>query len=684
MSATRTDADRIQFLRDTLRAANRAYYVDAAPLMSDPDFDALLAELDTLEKAHPELHDPASPTQRIGGGLIEGFITRPHTIPMLSIDNTYTLDDLRAWHDRICKGLDIAPTDADGGLFGGANIAYWCDPKIDGVAVSLRYEAGVLVNALTRGDGVKGDDITAQVRGIRAIPLRLEGKPPRVIEVRGEIYMPNAEFDRLNAEREIRGEPLLMNARNATAGTLKSLDTALTAERRLTFSAHGRGAADIDRADDVDSFSAFVDRLRAWGVPVSLDGTRCEGIDTVIARVEAFEAARTKLGFGIDGMVVRVDRFAQQDILGVTSKAPRWCIAYKYPAEQGETVLLSIDWQVGKGGTLTPRATMQPIVLAGTTVQHATLHNIEEIHRKDIRIGDHVIIEKAGEIIPQVVSAVMAKRNESSRNVRRPTRCPSCKSRIEREGPKLYCVNPECPAQFRERLKWFVGRGQMDIDGLGEKLVDQLVDANLIAHFADLFTLQRDTLLELERMGEKSADNLLASIEESKQRGLARVLAGLGIRHVGSSGAKTLARHFADADALLEASQETLVELPDFGKKTATVLHDYLHSPAGRETFDRLRAVGVDLTSHESTRRAGDVSSVFAGKTIVITGTLDGFGRTELTERLESLGAKVTGSVSKKTDLLIAGEQAGSKLDKAQSLGIEIWDETRLRTALDE
>ncbi|MEM7228528.1 MAG: NAD-dependent DNA ligase LigA, partial [Planctomycetota bacterium] len=414
MTSTR-DKARIAELRELLEAANRAYYVDAEPIMSDADFDARLQELIELETAHPEHADPDSPSQRVGGTVIDGFKTLPHALPMLSVDNTYDEEDLRAWHERVRRGLGRETSGDD--LFEDADITYYCDPKIDGVAVSLRYEGGRLALALTRGDGSKGDDITAQVRNIRAIPMRLTGDSPSMIEIRGEIFMPNAEFDRVNAAREERGEPLLMNARNATAGTLKSLDTSIVVDRRLSFSAHGIG--DGDRTA-FSTYAQFVETIRTWSVPSSHVGVTCEGIDAVIAEVRRFDSARHDAGFGIDGMVIRVDSFAFQDELGSTSKAPRWCIAYKYPAEQGETVLESIEWQVGKGGTLTPRATMTPIVLAGTTVQHATLHNIDEIHRKDIRVGDTVIIEKAGEIIPQVVRVVTEQRPKGRRTVKAP------------------------------------------------------------------------------------------------------------------------------------------------------------------------------------------------------------------------------------------------------------------------
>ncbi len=665
-----SDKKRIDELRDLLDQANRAYYVQDAPVMPDSEYDKLLRELIELETAHPELFDANSPSQRIGGEPIDGFVSVQHRVPMMSIDNTYDLDDLRAWHERVVKGID------------GDEPRYVCDPKIDGVAVSLRYEHGELTLAVTRGDGERGDDITAQVRAVRPIPLRLESQhaPPPTLEVRGEIFIPNAEFERINAKRENDGDALFANARNATSGTLKSLDPAVVAQRRLSFVAHGRG--EVVGMDEAETYVAFLDRIKALGIPVSGHVSVSETIDDVVGTIEQFRDLRNDLGYGVDGMVVRVDRFDQQEQLGATSKAPRWCIAFKYPAEQGMTVLKKVDWQVGKNGTLTPRATMEPIFLAGTTVQHATLHNIEEIRRKDIRLGDTVVVEKAGEIIPQVVRPVTEKRSGKEKRIVAPRKCPDCSGAVEQEGPKLYCVNPECPAQFREKLKWFVGRGQMDIDGLGEKLVDQLVDAGLVTHFADIFRLKRKALLELERMGETSADNLIEAIDAAKSRGLARVLAGIGIPQIGSSAAKTLARHFADADALLAATEDQIKALPDFGDITASILHAYLHSKPGREMFRRLDSVGVGLRSATPGTSESSVDSVFANKTIVLTGTLQNFTRPELAEQLESLGAKVSGSVSAKTSLVIAGENAGSKLDKAKKLGIETWDEARLLEAL--
>ncbi|MCL4212039.1 MAG: NAD-dependent DNA ligase LigA, partial [Phycisphaerales bacterium] len=476
---------RVEELRELLARADRAYYVDAAPFMADSEYDALMRELKELEAAHPELHDPNSPSQRLGDRPVEGFVTVAHTVPMMSIDNTYSVEDLRAWYRRVLKGLELE----DNGLFpGGAQVPLYCDPKVDGVAINLRYESGELIRAVTRGDGTRGDDVTAQARTIRAIPLRLgtcDPPVPDVLEVRGEIFMPNAEFERINAEREAAGEPVFANARNSTAGTLKNLDPRVAAARRLSFVAHGRG--EVSGWDDLERSSQFFRRIQTIGIPVSPLAHVCETIDETIGVIESFAATRHSLPYGVDGMVVRVDRFDQQEQLGVTSKAPRWCIAFKYPAEQGVTRLLKVDWQVGKNGTLTPRATMEPVFLAGTTVSHATLHNIEEIRRKDIRVGDRVVIEKAGEIIPQVVRVLADERSGREHVIHPPKECPECGGPTEQDGPKLFCVNPECPAQFREKLKWFVGRGQMDIDGMGEKLVDQLVDAGLVHHFADIF-----------------------------------------------------------------------------------------------------------------------------------------------------------------------------------------------------
>lgn len=722
-------ARRIAELRELLDRANRAYYADAMPIMSDPEFDRLLAELGKLEAEHPELDDPDSPTHRVGGAAIEGFRTVPHAVPMLSIDNTYEPAEVRAWYDRVLRGLGM---DAKGGLFdhGKAGPRMAADPKIDGVAVSLRYEKGKLVSAVTRGDGAKGDDITHNARTIRAIPLRLKhadgkGSIPEVLEIRGEIFIPLAQFERINQEREEAGLEVFANARNACAGTLKQLDPKASAERKLSFISHGRG--EISDKKFADSYSGFVARIKALGVATSPRMVVADTIDEILKAIAEFEKDRHGLSYATDGMVIRVDSFAQQDELGITSKSPRWVVAYKYPAERKTTKLIDVEHQIGKTGRITPRAIMDPVLIAGTTVRHATLHNYGNIAKKDVRIGDTLEIEKAGEIIPYVLGVVLNKRPKGARRVQPPDTCPVCGGPVELDTEEgrlgeaghadfkpedetgRFCINPECPAQVREKLIWFAGRKQMDIEGLGEKTLDQIRATAGTDHpiplntFSDIFALKehRDALIELDRMGEKKVDNLLAGIEDAKGRGMARILAGMGIRHVGDSTARLLARAFPSIDAIREADVRLLMpkalckadaaalglspepaDRPEtgLGKETAPVVHAYLHSKAAKKTFADLERAGVDLASKEY-RPPGKKpaqAGPFTGKTIVLTGTLESYDRTALTELLESMGAKVSGSVSKKTDLVIAGESAGSKLDKAREFGVEIWDEQRL------
>lgn len=689
-SEANAEVARIHELRDLLDRANRAYYVDAQPFMSDGEFDALLAELVTLEAAHPELDDPTSPARRVGAGRIQGFTQAVHRVPMMSVDNTYSVEELRAWWER-CAGTLGRP------------FAVVCDPKIDGVAISLRYERGVLVQAVTRGDGSAGDDVTANVRVIRGVPLKLHAAArttalPDVLEVRGEIYMLAAGFERMNEQRRAEGEPEFMNARNSTAGTLKSLDSSVVRARNLQFTAHGAGQVEglLIEGKPAVTYRDFLAAIRSLGVPVSLLAERCTTVEEAVAVVERFDKRRAELPYAVDGIVIKVDAFADQAALGVTSKSPRWAVAYKYPAEKKPTVMERIDWEVGKAGTLTPRATMQPVVIAGTTVKHATLHNIDEIRRKDIRIGDTVIVEKAGEIIPQVVEVVLEKRPKKSHPVEPPGECPSCGGPVTKEGPKLFCTNATCPAQFRERLKWFVGRDQMDIEGLGEKLIDQLVDAGMVKGFADVFTLNEKKLADLQsesvakdgtatqrRLGEKTAASILAGAQAARARGLARLLAALGVRHLGASTAKSLARAYPSMDALLEADIAALQEIRDIGDVTAPSIHEDLHAQSMTRSLKALRGAGVSMESstyQPRTEVAAD--SPFANRTVVLTGELESIDRRVATEKLEALGAKVSGSVSKKTHLVIAGPGAGSKLAKAKELGIEIWDEPRFLQAL--
>jgi DNA ligase (NAD+) len=726
-------AKRIAELRDLLARANRAYYVDLVPIMSDRGFDDRLAELARLEADHPELEDPASPTRRIGGDPIDRFRTVRHTVTMLSIDNTYSEAEVREWYDRMVRLT--AAAGGDGTLFasGGGAAArakgpkVVCDPKIDGVALSVRYEKGELVSAVTRGDGERGDDVTHAVRTIRAVPLRLEPrkgartKVPDVLEVRGEAYISLSEFIRINAEREAAGDELFMNPRNACAGTLKNLDPKVAASRHLGFLAHGRGQ--MDPHDFATGYEELLRKLADLGVPSSGAAAPAHSADEIIAIIERFERARHALDYATDGMVVRLDDFELQRSLGVTAKSPRWAIAYKYAAERKTTTLLSVDFQVGKTGKITPRAIMEPVLLSGTTVRHATLHNFGQVAQKDIRLGDTIHVEKAGEIIPYVIGVELSKRPKGggARRIKPPHVCPVCSGPVEVEPPEAgddpkletsrRCVNPECPAQIREKLVWFAGRRQMDIDGLGEKSIDQIRASKIpLNTFADIFRLHeyREQLEQIERFGKRSVEIMLEGVEEAKGRGLARVLAGMGIRHIGEATAKSLARQFPDLDALLAADERALrpktlkkeeaaaLGLPQDPKKrpetglgavTAHVVHTYLHSPVAKGAFDNLRAVGVDLTSHEYRKSAGAPAAdtgpaagagPFAGRTFVITGTLDSYERGALKDLLEDLGAKVTGSVSKNTDVVIMGENPGSKADKARDLNIETWDEARL------
>lgn len=712
--------ERVRELRAALNAANRAYYVDAEPIMSDAEYDRLLAELAGLEARHPELADPSSPTARVGGEPIEGFVTRPHAAPMMSIDNTYFRleaqaggkESVESWAERMDR-------------LAGGPVAFVCDPKVDGVAVSLRYESGRLVSALTRGDGLRGDDVTHAARAVRSIPLSLAAGAPAVIEVRGELYIPRPQFERINAGREAQGLEPFMNPRNACAGTIKQLDPSAAGERRLRFVAHGRGEVSEGFAD---RYSEMLEKIRGLGLPASPHAIRCADLPAVLAAIDRLDALRARLDHDTDGVVIRVDDFTQQARIGSTSKSPRWAVAFKFAAQRATTRLVGVEHQVGKTGKITPRAVMEPVLLAGTTVRHASLHNYGQVAQKGIHLGDTVAVEKAGEIIPYVVEPVARLRPQDARPITPPAACPRCGGPVEVEPPEAAddpraetarrCVNPECPAQLREKLIWFAGRDQMDIDGLGEQTIDQIRACGLVPleTFADIFRLDRHrpALLSLERMGEKKVDNLLAGIEAAKPRGLARVLAGMGIRHIGSATAKSLARLFPDLDALIAADERRLrpktlgraeaVELgypadptdrPEtgLGKTTAPVFHAYLHSQAAARTFADLRSVGVDLSSREyapptphpdhPAHTAGPVAPPpLAGKTVVITGTLEAFDRAELTARLEAMGAKVTGSVSKNTDALIAGAKAGSKLVKAIELGVEVWDEARLRSVL--
>lgn len=668
-------------LRSKIREADHAYYVDANPVLGDAAYDRLLAELVDLEHQHPEFFDPNSPTVRVGGAPLDAFASQAHERPMLSLDNTYDHDDLQEWFDRVARSIGSNPSvhSEPHALFvdlDAPDVPVVLEPKVDGVAVSLRWERGKLVSALTRGDGVRGDDIVQQVRTIRNLPLVLSSAP-EVLEVRGEVFMDDASFAHLNATRESAGLPLFANARNATAGTLKSLDPSVAAERQLRFVAHGLGVVSSELGS---SWSDSRCRLEGFGIPVNGPSVLVQGASEALSEVGRFDQLRHKLGYPTDGVVLRVDDFALQDQLGHTSRAPRWAIAWKFAAEQAPTTLLDVEWQVGKGGTLTPRATMAPVFLAGTTVQHASLHNIEEIERKDIRIGDTVLVEKAGEIIPQVVQPILGARTGRERPIVAPEVCPSCGQPLVRVGPKIYCINSSCPAQIREKLSWFAGRDQMDISGLGDKLVAQLVDAGLVNTFADLWRLDVPSLMGLEKVAEKSATSLIEAIEHARRQGLARVLSGLGIPQVGAVAARTLSEHFDDHHQLLAASAVDFEALPDFGEITAQLLWRWLHKQGGETVLSDLAQMGVDL---RSVRVETSRLQSLADCVVVVTGTLPTLGRKDAEARLRELGATVSGSVSAKTTYLLAGEKAGSKLTKAQGLGVQVVNEAWLLARLD-
>jgi len=655
-------AQRIAVLRDEIRKHDHAYYVLGKPTITDRQYDKLLAELRELEEANSGLITPDSPTQRVSEKPIEGFEHVTHAVPMLSIDNTYDEQQLREFDARVAKGL------------GGEKYRYVVDPKVDGVAVSLFYEGGLFKQAATRGDGTTGDDITANVRTIRSVPLRLAGKDvPYVLEVRGEVVWPTDDFRKFNAKLEQEGEEPFANPRNATTGTLKQLDPRSVASRGLMFVAHGFGRIEpLKATTDDELFNNF----KRWGIPTSPYRSVVNSIEEIIQRLPEWDERRKKLPYETDGLVIKVDALDQRDALGATSRYPRWCIAYKFAAEQAESILRQVDYQVGKLGTITPRAVMDPVQLSGTTVRHASLHNFDQVDRLGVMIGDTVIVEKAGEIIPQVVAVVAEKRPKDAKPIKRPTKCPVCKGEVEKDEGGVYirCINPSCPAQLKERLIHFAGRNQMDIEGAGQVLVETLVDQGFLGDYADFYHLhaRRDELIALERMGEKSVDNLLDGTERSKRQPLSRLLAALNIRHVGASTAELLAEHFGSMEKLISAGEDELTEVEGVGPELAASIVHFFESAAGAQVVGRLKDAGVNMTQPKR-RRVAD--SPLAGKTVVVTGTLSSMGRKEVQDLIKQLGGKVAGSVSKSTDLVVHGDSPGSKLDKAKELGVETLDE---------
>jgi len=653
-------AARIADLRKQIDRHNYLYYVDAKPEISDREFDRLLEELQALESQHPDLVTPDSPTQRVGGQPIEGFRTVKHREPMLSIDNTYNAEELREFDARVRK------------LLGSEPVTYVVELKIDGVAMSLTYDHGAFTVGATRGDGERGDDVTHNLRTIREVPLRLRtDKPPALFEARGEVYMTRADLIRVNRQREEAGEEPYANPRNLSAGSLKLLDPRQCAERRLRFFSYALAAVDGVR---VDSHHASLKLLRDYGFPVNPHIESFAEIDAVIAYCESWADRRHDLPYETDGMVIKVDDYGQRRRLGVRSKSPRWTVAYKFAAEQALTRLNAIELQVGKTGKLTPVARLDPVRLAGTTVSNASLHNASEIARKDIRVGDMVVVEKAGEIIPYVVRSEASARTGGEKKFRFPAKCPECGGTVEPDenGVFYYCINPACPAQLKERLRNYARRNAMDIEGLGAALIDQVVEAGLVRSIPDLYRLTAEQLLELERMGKKSAQNLLDGIAASKSRGLARLLTGLGILHVGDHVADLLAQEFGDMDALLAAPEERFAQVEGIGPRRAASIHTFFQSADGRKTIEDLDSLGLRMTEE---RRVTESASGLAGKTIVVTGTLEKYGREEVEALIKQHGGKPSGSVSKKTDFVVAGEKAGSKLDKAKQLGVPVLTE---------
>ncbi|MCU7766113.1 MULTISPECIES: NAD-dependent DNA ligase LigA [Priestia] len=664
-----TAKSRVQELRDLLNQYGYEYYVLDQPSVPDAEYDKLMNELIEIEESFPELKTADSPTQRIGGQVLDAFEKVQHQTSMLSLGNAFNEEDLRDFDRRVRQAV-------------GDEFSYVCELKIDGLAVSLRYEDGYLVLGATRGDGTTGENITENLKTIRSIPLRI--KEPLSMEVRGEAFMPRKSFEALNEAKMERDEVPFANPRNAAAGSLRQLDPKIAAKRNLDIFVY----AMTDTGElEIDSHSESLNLLDELGFKTNRERQTCETIDDVIAYIESWQTQRPELSYDIDGIVVKVDSFDQQAELGTTAKSPRWAIAYKFPAEEVVTKLVNIELTVGRTGVITPTAILEPVQVAGTTVQRASLHNEDLIREKDIRIGDYVVVKKAGDIIPEVVNVIEEKRTGEEQEFTMPTHCPECESELVRlEGEvALRCINPSCPAQIREGLIHFVSRNAMNIDGLGEKVISQLFREQLIKDVADIYTLTKQQLIELERMGEKSADNLIAAIEASKKNSLERLLFGLGIRHVGAKAAKTLAQHFETIDKLTKATYDELVAINEIGAKMAGAIVAYFTQEEVQELIHELKEYGVNLTyKGPKLVSVENVDSVFAGKTVVLTGKLEQLSRNEAKAQIEALGGKVTGSVSKKTDLVVAGEEAGSKLTKANELEIEVWDEARLLTELNK
>ena len=660
-------AAEISRLREQIRYHDRKYYVEASPEITDLQYDRLLQRLKKLEAANPPLITPDSPTQRIGDQPVEGLEQVEHRVAMLSIDNTYSLDELKKYGQRTAKLVADEP------------IEWVVELKIDGVAVSLLYEDGRLVRGVTRGNGRVGDDVTHNVRTIGDVPLRLSGEHvPALLEVRGEIYMANSDLVRLNEAQQRKGEPPFANTRNVTAGSVRLLDPRICAERRLRLFCHGVGHVEGLRSR---THMEFLDELRGCGLPATPHVECFQSFSAAVEHCQRLIEKLHELDFEIDGLVLKVNRFDQRQRLGATSKSPRWLIAYKFEKYEATTRVVKIETQVGKTGAITPVANLEPVEIAGTTVSRASLHNADEIRRKDVRVGDVVVVEKAGKIIPHVVRVEKHKRKGSLRKFVFPTECPECNTELVRDEGGVYirCPNLECPAQVKERIRYYASRNAMDIEGLGEVLVDQLVAEGLVSSCGDLYRLSLDQLIALERMGRKSSENLLAGIEASKDRGLVRLLNALSIRHVGARVAAVLAENFPSIDELIDAGVERLSEINEIGSIIAESVYDFLHGEFGSEAIRDLKTLGVKM---ESAGPAAGGSRVLEGKTLVVTGTLTRYTRDEIGELIARHGGRAASSVSKKTDYVVAGENAGSKLAKARQLDVSVLTEEQFEALL--
>jgi len=658
-------AKRMRELAELINYHDFKYYVENSPEISDYEYDQLVAELKSLEKDHPELILPDSPTQRVSGMPVKEFPVVEHKVPMLSLDNSYSPEDLAEFDRRVRKWLSNEP------------VEYVVELKIDGLGVALLYEDGVLVRGATRGDGMRGEDVTSNIRTVRSIPLKLrENSKIKRSEVRGEVYLPISSFKKLNQEREKNGEPLFANPRNAAAGSIRQLDPSITASRKLDAFFYTLSYYEHDFKTHWDC----LDAMRESGLKVNTHIRKFDSIDKVIEYCKNWEKRREELDYEIDGMVVKVNSIDQQKRLGETSKNPRWAIAFKFAAKQRTTRIKDIIVQVGRTGALTPVADLEPVQIGGITVSRATLHNEDEIRRKDIRIGDTVLIERAGDVIPEVVKVISEKRTGEEKEFVMPRSCPVCGSKVVREEGEAVsrCIGSSCPAQLKQTIRHYATRRAMDIEGLGEALISQLVDTGLVKNIADLYTLDLKSLTELERMGEKSASNLLSEIEASKSRGLERLLFGLGIRHVGETVADDLAARFRNMDELMSASKEELMRVNGVGEIIADSIVDFISEPSNRQLIEKLKKLGVEMRATEKGQ------GPLEGKTFVFTGTLKSYPRAEAARRVQELGGRVGSSITKKTDFVVLGENPGSKLAEAQKLGIRLLSEEEFKRLIGE